>query len=342
VSRSYTFRTARGHTLAVLSSGDGGSPEEYTISCSRHQLWRCLYEIVGENNVQHGEVVDVELEPDRAVVRFADGASRIADLVIGADGVRSVVKRVIFGEEDKKCYAPVYEYVHNSLIAARHRTDSCARGICGVGAFINRDPPTSVTADQSMVFTFGPSGSFGYCSAAPQDKQLVGWWSNWRLVDIPESNLIDAEEVHKQLLDRHGSWKDPVIQEIIAAMSTDRIYPLWTTPELPYWGKDRALILGDAAHTLQANSGQGASQALEDSVAFTLLLASYLTKGKSDRDAIDLATRGLYQIRNPHVQTIKSQARNLFIMKKRVNNVIVEYALYCFIFLWTRFPVLSK
>jgi 2-polyprenyl-6-methoxyphenol hydroxylase-like FAD-dependent oxidoreductase len=100
--------------LAVLSSGDGGSPEEYTISCSRHQLWRCLYEIVGENNVQHGEVVDVELEPDRAVVRFADGASRIPDLVIGADGVRSVVKRVIFGEEDKKCYAPVYEYVHNS------------------------------------------------------------------------------------------------------------------------------------------------------------------------------------------------------------------------------------
>jgi hypothetical protein len=106
VSRSYTFRTARGHTLAVLSSGDDGSPEEYTISCSRHQLWRCLYEIVGENNVQHGEVVDVELEPDRAVVRFADG-------------VRSVVKRVIFDEEDKKCYAPVYEYVHNSLIAAR-------------------------------------------------------------------------------------------------------------------------------------------------------------------------------------------------------------------------------
>jgi 2-polyprenyl-6-methoxyphenol hydroxylase-like FAD-dependent oxidoreductase len=199
-----------------------------------------------------------------------------------------------------------------------------------------------VIEDQSMVLTFGPSGSFGYCSAAPQERRLVGWWSNWRLADIPESNSVDPEEVHKQLLDRHGSWKDPVIQGIIAAMSTDRIYPLWTTPELPYWGRDRALILGDAAHTLQANSGQGASQALEDSVAFTLLLASYLTKGKSDQDAIDLATRGLYKIRNPHVQTIKSQARNLFIMEKRFNNVIVEYALYCFIFLWTRFPVLSK
>jgi 2-polyprenyl-6-methoxyphenol hydroxylase-like FAD-dependent oxidoreductase len=125
-------------------------------------------------------------------------------------------------------------------------------------------------------------------------------------------------------------------------MSTDRIYPLWTTPELPYWGRDRALILGDAAHTLQANSGQGASQALEDSVVFTLLLASYIARGKSDKDAISLATKGLYEIRNPQVQSIKSQARNLFILKERKDNIIVEYALYFFIFLWTRFPFLGK
>ena len=63
-SKSYTFRTTRGHTLAVLSSGDGGFPEVYTISCPRHELWTCLYEIVGEDNVQHGEVVNVELRPE--------------------------------------------------------------------------------------------------------------------------------------------------------------------------------------------------------------------------------------------------------------------------------------
>jgi 2-polyprenyl-6-methoxyphenol hydroxylase-like FAD-dependent oxidoreductase len=109
VSKSYTFRTARGHTLAVLSSGDGGSPEEHTISCPRYELWRCLYETVGKDNVQHREVVNVELEADRSVVRFADGGEQVADLVIGADGVRSIVKRAIFGEEDEKSYAPVYE-----------------------------------------------------------------------------------------------------------------------------------------------------------------------------------------------------------------------------------------
>lgn len=193
-----------------------------------------------------------------------------------------------------------------------------------------------------MVFTFGPAGSFGYCSAAPQEKRLVGWWSNWGLTSIPESNIVDPEEVRKQLLDRHGSWKDPVIQEIIAAMSTDRVYPLWTTPELPYWGRDRALILGDAAHTLQANSGQGASQALEDSVTFTLLLDTYLNTGWSDEDAIRLSIKGLYEIRNPQVQIVKSQARNLFVTKKKIDNVVFEYAFYFFILLWTRFPVLGK
>lgn len=109
VSKSYTFRTARGHTLATLSSGDGGWPEEYTISCPRYELWKCLYETVGKDNVQHREVVDVGLEADRSVVRFADGGKQTTDLVIGADGVRSVVKQAIFGEKDEKLYAPVYE-----------------------------------------------------------------------------------------------------------------------------------------------------------------------------------------------------------------------------------------
>jgi 2-polyprenyl-6-methoxyphenol hydroxylase-like FAD-dependent oxidoreductase len=109
VSKSYTFKTARGHTLAVSSSGDGGSPEEHTISCPRYELWKCLYESVGDDNVQHRKVVDVELEADRSVVRFADGGKQAADLVIGADGVRSVIKRAMFGEKDGKLYAPVYE-----------------------------------------------------------------------------------------------------------------------------------------------------------------------------------------------------------------------------------------
>jgi 2-polyprenyl-6-methoxyphenol hydroxylase-like FAD-dependent oxidoreductase len=109
VSKTYKFKTARGHNLAVMSAGDGRSPEEFTISCPRYSLWRCLHEVVGEENIQHRKVVEVDLDGIKPIVRFENGGEEVADLVIGADGVRSVVKSAIFGEEDHEIYAPIYE-----------------------------------------------------------------------------------------------------------------------------------------------------------------------------------------------------------------------------------------
>lgn len=109
VSETYTFKTARGQTLAVLPTHDGKLPREYSISCPRYELWKCLHEVVGEDKIQYRKVVHVDLDGRKPIVRFADGGEEDADLVIGADGVRSVVKRAIFGDEDERLYAPHYE-----------------------------------------------------------------------------------------------------------------------------------------------------------------------------------------------------------------------------------------
>ena len=108
-NQAYTFKTARGHTLAVTSTGDKGFPEEYTVSCQRHDLWKCLHEVVGEDKIKYRKVIDVDLSGKKPVVKFADGGKEDADLVVGADGVRSIVKRAILGEEDECKYAPHYE-----------------------------------------------------------------------------------------------------------------------------------------------------------------------------------------------------------------------------------------
>lgn len=200
-----------------------------------------------------------------------------------------------------------------------------------------------------MVFTFGPTGSFGYCCAAPVPQRKLGWWSNWGSPNVPDRNVVEPEEIRRQLQERHGTWKDPVIRTIIEKMSTDRVYPIWTTPTLPHWGGESgAVLLGDAAHTLQATSGQGAGQALEDSVTFSLLLSHYIAEAEtagSDltvETAVTLAAKGLYEIRNPRVATIRSRARNLYLTNKRINNIIVEHLFYCFIYLWTNFPIIGK
>jgi 2-polyprenyl-6-methoxyphenol hydroxylase-like FAD-dependent oxidoreductase len=199
-----------------------------------------------------------------------------------------------------------------------------------------------------MIFTFGPTGSFGYCSAAPEEERKLGWWSNWRQPNIPDGNIVDVEDIRKQLHERHGTWRDPVIQRIIKQMTTDRIYPIWTTPDLPNWGESGAVLLGDAAHTLQATSGQGAGQALEDSVTFSLLLSHYIRKAEgvgSDltiEAAIELAVKGLYEIRHSRVSVIRSRARNLYLSKRTINNTVMEYMYYCFIYLWTKFPIIGE
>ena len=108
------------------------------------------------------------------------------------------------------------------------------------------------------------------------------------------------------------------------------------------------MLLGDAAHTLQATSGQGAVQALEDSVTFSLLLSHYVTKaetadsGLTVEEGIILSAKGLYEIRNPRVATIRARARNLYVTKKMINNVIVEYIYYCFLYIWTNIPLIGE
>lgn len=219
-----------------------------------------------------------------------------------------------------------------------------------------------------MVFTFGPTGSFGYASAAPASSNKLGWWSNWGERPIPSSNILPTEEIRAQLRYRHGDWHDPVIQQVIETMETDRIYPIWTTPALPCWGPRGAVLLGDAAHTFQATSGQGAGQALEDSVTFSLLLGHYLNAAKkygergedgdvekeegdeaSDeddeeraREAIDKATKALYGIRSPRVALIRDRAKNLYLTDRRIDSVVLEYLYYLFIFVVIRFPVVGK
>lgn len=205
--------------------------------------------------------------------------------------------------------------------------------------------PRAIREQRSVVVTFGPTGSFGYAASAPLAQQQVGWWSNWPTDQPPTSSQMDASVVKRELQERHGTWNDAHIQHCIASSTTDRVYPLWTTPALPHWGERGCVLLGDAAHTLQATSGQGAAQALEDSATFSLLLSRYLEQDAA-REAvsacIEAATRGLYELRHERVANIKTRARNLYFGRRQSRSVVWEYVYYCFLLVVTNFPRLGE
>jgi 2-polyprenyl-6-methoxyphenol hydroxylase-like FAD-dependent oxidoreductase len=103
----FIFRSSRGWKLNETPSTDGRG--ESCVASSRHGLWNCLYDAVGKDVVQYRKVVRVigRQEGRNCQVVFESNDTEEADLIIGADGVKSVVKDSIIPKDE---YAPVYEY----------------------------------------------------------------------------------------------------------------------------------------------------------------------------------------------------------------------------------------
>ncbi|OCL08322.1 hypothetical protein AOQ84DRAFT_388938 [Glonium stellatum] len=197
-----------------------------------------------------------------------------------------------------------------------------------------------------MVFTFGGNGFFGYGSAGPVEANKMMWWSTYQSQTVPNRKTLDVAAVKKQLQDRHRSWKDPVIQDIIKTVDFDSILPTWVTPSLPHWGEKGLVLIGDSCHALPPTSGQGASQALEDSQTFSLALAHYLSRcyesGEgTERDAVEAATKVFFDVRQPRVQEIAAAAKRMEGNKKDMG-FVVEMIMYGFIWLMSKYPWIMK
>jgi 2-polyprenyl-6-methoxyphenol hydroxylase-like FAD-dependent oxidoreductase len=114
VCENFIFRGSRGWKLSESRTTDGKG--ESCVASSRHGLWKCLSEVVGDGRVQFKNIARVQgrTSKSKSKVVFDDGEEEEADLIIGADGVKSVVKDGIFGAEE---YRPIYEYVYHNVDA---------------------------------------------------------------------------------------------------------------------------------------------------------------------------------------------------------------------------------
>jgi 2-polyprenyl-6-methoxyphenol hydroxylase-like FAD-dependent oxidoreductase len=192
-------------------------------------------------------------------------------------------------------------------------------GLTGVGGFL---PVTSLPEKlrnslnkEPLTMTFGPHGFFGYALASPRtedvSKQQIMWWSTWEATPAPSRNASLAD-IRAQLLEHHDFWTSPhdapgapVFSTIISlACGSDAdtpstvtaverdvlVLPRHITPRLPSWSSPsgRIVLMGDAAHAMPPDAGQGVSCAAEDAVAIGLLLRHYLAPSESNKD-VDLS-----------------------------------------------------
>lgn len=83
----------------------------YSVACSRHSLWRCLRDRIPDDDIVNKRVLNVTANTEgKNIVRFVDNSDTVeVDLVIGADGVRSVAKSALFPNAEENPYPPNYE-----------------------------------------------------------------------------------------------------------------------------------------------------------------------------------------------------------------------------------------
>ncbi|MFV0460679.1 MAG: FAD-dependent monooxygenase [Actinomycetales bacterium] len=210
------------------------------LGIHRADLQVILSQTVGlENITLNSRLVEIDDSGTEAVLHFADGATAAADLVIGADGARSTVRRLMLGYDD-----------------ALYSGASAFRGI------VEPEQMPSMPDPDAIQFWVGPGR---HCLHYP----IGSGAHNFFLVERhpapwPHKSWIAPTNDDEKL----AGFKDwhPAIIEMVSAVSCTERWGLFHRPPLGRWSKGRLTLIGDAAHALVPHHGQGANQSIEDAM----------------------------------------------------------------------------
>ncbi len=211
---------------------------------ARAPLMRRLRGLVREDVVRYGVVVD---RVDGTTVWCADGTKISGRVVLGCDGARSVVRRT---------------YVAPDAPPPRYAGEIVLRGVLDVDEKLSEFLPDQPDSRVMRInYGAGLRSSFGHMSG---DGSVAYWW-----VKVPATNRDHVVDVKQ--------WPAP-LRALHDATPDERRYThcVEHSKALESWSRECVALVGDAAHLVTPNMGQGACMAIEDAfVLGTLLLRDW-------------------------------------------------------------------
>ncbi len=172
------------------------------------------------------------------MLAFANGAQVEAEIVIGADGVRSVVRRALYGDDN-----PTYtgQMVWRALLNGS-------------------DVPSDVLEPYGHVQWVGPGRHFiAYYIRGGKLVNIVTQEDTDQWVEEGWSTRGDPEEMRRSFPN-----PEPRLEKLLEPRHRCSKWGLFTRPLTENWGRGRIQLIGDAAHAMLPSAGQGACQAFED------------------------------------------------------------------------------
>ncbi|MFJ4654913.1 FAD-dependent oxidoreductase [Nocardia sp. NPDC088792] len=243
-----------------------------------------------EDRVHFGKgAIGVEQDSDGAVLRFADGTSARAEVIVGADGIGSAVRTAVL---------PDCEPIDSGMRALYGRTPLQVGGRCMMppaltssGVLAIGDRPGRSVFFTSMRFRERPSAAFERLApgtTAPVDDDYVMWGLVFAGGDEPFTDTQPTSvQLHAFATALVGEFH-PAVRELIAESQpefTMRV-PLVTAQRPRTWQLSRVTLMGDAVHAMPPAGGHGGNTALRDAALLASKLEDAVAHGESLEQAL--------------------------------------------------------
>lgn len=218
----------------------------------RTELLELIASVVDPAQIMYGATcVEVIQDESCATVRLEGGEEIKERVVVGADGLWSRVRASVHGER-----APDYA------------GEPCWRGVVSLDAL----PDPARFDMHRLVEVQGDGKRVGIC---PIVGDRICWWATHPAEQ--GATVIPEGERHAFLAERFGGWAWGVPELIAHTRAEDMLcHDLFDRPTLHVWSEGFVTLLGDAAHPMTPNLGQGACMAIEDAAMLGELLSTDL------------------------------------------------------------------
>ncbi|MBB6109826.1 2-polyprenyl-6-methoxyphenol hydroxylase [Mucilaginibacter lappiensis] len=279
------FRNYKGKFLARIKLNAIKKFGQPFVMIPRAALQQILYQEVFEQGIEvnfQKRLKDINESTEGITAIFDDESSFEGALIIGADGIHSASRKIIFNDAFPEEYTGFY----------------------GAGGFVQKSTIEQYLGQydhDALNLSFGLSGFFGFNF---QTTDELMWWCSVELAEQDAKQTLmklSSGALKNKLAADYKDFYSPVPQLVA---NSDHIIKtvMYDMPSLPKWYQDKTILIGDAAHAVSPTSGLGASLALEDAMLLAKLLRKHTITEHSK------AFFDFQSIRKPRTEKVRADA----------------------------------
>ncbi|EIW63582.1 FAD/NAD-P-binding domain-containing protein [Trametes versicolor FP-101664 SS1] len=250
--------------------------------------------LVNYRTTEHDTSTETEL-------LFADGSVAACDILIGCDGIKSVVRKQMLedhareGSGDPRLLDHI-EPVWSGSIAYR--------GLIPVGQMIRADGVEHRTIQSPMMYCGKSKHVVSYSISRGSIVNVVAMASRPDLYKSTYAGPWVVDCSREEVLECFAGW-EPEVEEMLKRIEKPTKWAIHELKPLPFYTKGRVALLGDAAHAMCPHQGAGAGQAIEDA----FILAEILGHPRATLSTIPQALAAYETVRLPMANHVLNGSR---------------------------------